>query len=66
MLWNQKGTDIGSLLFARMAASYNKFSSYRRLKRCWDFLQLNLLDIVWQRIGVICRRGQFRLLARQG
>ena len=22
MLWNQKGTDIGSSLFARMAASY--------------------------------------------
>ena len=30
MLWNQKGTDTGSSLFARMAASYGQGSFQSR------------------------------------
>ena len=29
VLWNQKGADTGSLLFAGMARSYSKIGSYR-------------------------------------
>jgi hypothetical protein len=47
MLWNQKGTDPGSLLFARMAASYNIFTGQRPhggLQHVTIFL---LLRIFW-------------------
>ena len=48
MLWNQKGTDTGSLLFARMAASYiPRMASYiPRMAACIRSLG-GLYSLAW-------------------